>query len=197
MYPSVTAIRRTVAPSVTPISLAEVKAHMRVSGADDDTVITGMIGAAVAMVDGEGTLGRAMITQTWAQWVSQSPGWVRLSMSPFQALVSVEFYDAAGALQTATLDHFETRLHGDFVICKPKEDREWPTADTRQDAIKITYRAGFGDAGTDVPDGIRHALLMIIGNFYENRESVSATSFVPVPMAVEMLLNNERVGWAG
>lgn len=196
-YPSVTAIRRTVAPATSVLSMEDAKEHLRVHGSDEDYYIRGLIAAAEALVDGEGLLGRAMITQTWAQWVNQAPGWVRLSMSPFQSLVSVEYYDTDGALQTATLGDFETRLCGDVVICKPKEDREWPAADTRLDAIKITYVAGFGDSASDVPMGIRHAIKMLVGNWYENREATTDLNLMAVPMAVEALIGAERTGWYG
>ena len=192
-----TALRREVAPASEPVSLADVKAHCRIDHSDDDTYIAGLIAAAVAFVDAQGELGRAMITQTWAQYESQAPGRVRLDMGPFIELVSVKFFDAAGSLQTATLADFEIRLHGDFVICKPKEDREWPTADTREDAIKITYTAGYG-AASDVPAGIKHALLMLIGHWYENREAVViGTITATTPMAFAVLIGNERVGWYG
>ena len=188
---------RVAAPATDVISLAEAKAHLRVDFSDDDTLISGLIAAAISHVDGKGELGRAMITQTWAQWVSQAPGWVRLRMGPFQALTSVEYYDTDNVLQTATLSDFETRLDGDFVICKPKEDFEWPSAETRADAIKITYTAGFGDAATDVPQGIRQALLMLVAHWYENREAASEVKLNDLPRAVDALLGNERVSWYG
>lgn len=190
-------IRRTIAPAALPISLQEAKDHLRVSGADEDAYIQGLIAAAVAHVDGEGDLGRAIITQTWAQWVNQSPGHVRLKMTPFQALVSVEYYDAAGALQTATLSDFETWLAGDFTICKPKDGFAWPGAATRPDAIKITYRAGFGDTGAAVPEGIRHALLVLIDHWYANRGVVTSDTVNSLPLAYDALIGNERVGWYG
>jgi uncharacterized phiE125 gp8 family phage protein len=191
-----TAIRRTVAPTEDPITLTEAKAHLRVLHSDDDTYIAGLVSAAVALVDGEGMLGRAMVTQTWAQWVDQAPGWVRLTMGPFIALTSVQYYDDTGTLQTATLADYETRLHGDFVICKPKEGYEWPSADAREDAIKITYTAGFG-AASAVPAGLKHALLMLVAHWYANREASSAEPLKDVPMAVEHLIGAERVTWYG
>ncbi len=191
------ALRLVTAPLVTPVSVDEVKAQTRIDFADDDALIDGLIRAAVSHIDGQGELGRAMITQTWAQYESQAPGWVRLRMGPFQALQSVEYWDKDGVLQSASVDDFETRLHNDFVILKPKENREWPTADTRQDAIKITYTAGFGDGSNDVPQGIRHAILMLVAHWYENRAATTEARIASVPMGVEALIANERVGWYG
>lgn len=192
-----TAIRRVTAPSVSPVSLTEAKAHLRVDSDHEDMLIQRYIDAAVSHIDGEGTLGRAMITQDWAQWETQAPGWPRLQMGPFQSLVSIEYYDADSTLQTATLADFETRLDGDFVVCKPKEDRAWPNAETRRDAIKITYRAGYGDAATDVPEGLRHAIFLLLSHWYENRVAVDERKLMPIPYGVDALINNERVAWYG
>lgn len=189
-------IRRITAPATLPITLAEAKEQCRVDHDDEDTYLDGLIAAAIAYVDGEGILGRAMITQTWAQWVNQSPGWVRLTMGPFIALTAVEYYDAAGTLQTATLGNFETRLCDDFVICGPKDGYSWPTADTRDDAIKISYTAGFGAAAA-VPAGIKHALLLLVAHWYQNREAASDKPLRDIPMAVDALIGNERVRWFG
>jgi uncharacterized phiE125 gp8 family phage protein len=194
---SITAIRRTIAPTVAPVSVADMRDHLRITDQSEGAYLESLIEAAVSHMDGEGDLGRAMITQTWAQWVPQSPGDVRLLMGPFQALVSVEYYDAAGTLQTATIGDFETRLSGDFVICRPKENREWPTADGRPDAIKITYTAGFGATPANVPTGIRHALKLLVSHWYENRGIASQDAMNDVPMAYHALVGNERVGWYG
>lgn len=192
-----TALRRVSAPAVEPVTLAEAKLHLRVDSSTEDDLISALISSAVSYLDGEGELGRAMITQTWAQYETQAPGWPRLRMGPFQELVSVEYYDDDGVLQEATLADFETWLQGDFVICKPKEDREWPTADVRQDAIKITYRAGYGDTADDVPQGVRQAILMLVAHWYENRMAAAETALAELPLGVSVLIGNERVGWYG
>lgn len=185
------------APAATPISATEAKAHLRVDHSDEDTLISSLIDAAVAYLDARGVLGRAMVTQSWAEWVSNAPGHVRLTVGPFQSLTSVEYYDTDNALQTATLGNFETWLDGDFVRVKPKSGQSWPNAYSRPDAIKITYVAGFGDAGSDVPQGIRQALLLLVGHWYENRIAASDAKLQEIPLAVDALIGAERVGWYG
>lgn len=197
MSGSTTALVLDTAPATTPITTAEAKAHLRISHADDDTLIARLIDAAVAHVDATGELGRAMITQSWAQWVPQSPGDVRLAIGPFQSLTSVKYYDSAGTLQTATLGDYETRLFGDTVIVRPADGAAWPNAQSRADAIKLTYVAGFGAATTDVPQNVRHALLMIVAHWYETRETTTEAALHDVPMAAAALLGNERVSWYG
>ena len=182
-------------PATASLTLAEVKAHLRIDADDEDTLLTNLIHTAEAHVDGLGDLGRAMITQSWAQYVDQNPGWVKLSMTPVQSLTSVEYYDSDGALQTATVGDFELWRDGDFMWCKPKDNAQWPQADTRPDAIKITYVAGYGDAASDIPESVRTAMLMLIGHLYEHREAVTEAKVMTTPMAYEMLMNNQRLRW--
>ena len=86
----------------------------------------------------------------------------------------------------------------DFVEIVVKDGASWPTAQDRTDAIKITYTAGFGDAASDVPRGLRHALLMTVAHWYESREPVViGTSVSDLPMAVQALVNRHRVAWYG
>lgn len=196
-YPSVTAIERITAPVNKPISLDEAKVQARVDHDDDEALIQSLIDTAVDLLDGEGVLGRAMITQTWAQWVSQSPGTVTLRMGPFIALTALEYYDADGVLQTGDPSDLEVRKRGDFVTVAPKDGFAWPGAQSRPDAIKISYTAGFGTTAGSVPQGIRHAMLMLVAHWYQNREAIAAGSMSDVPMAVEALINRHRVGWYG
>lgn len=187
---------RVTAPAETPITLVEAKAHLRVDGSAEDTYISGLIAAAVALCDGQGSLGRSMVTQTWAKWVPQSPGVVRVGMGPFIALTGVDYYDSDGVEQVAVVSDYEVRLDGDFVNVRPKSNKAWPPAMMRDDAIKLTFTAGFG-AAADVPDGIKHALLMLVAHWYANREAVTNENLKDVPMAVDALIGNERVGWYG
>lgn len=190
-------IRRVTAPAIEPVTLPEAKAHLRVDGSDEDALISGLISAAVGHFDGEGTLGRAMISQEWAQYFSPTPYRPRLIMGPFIGLTEVAYYDASNALQTDTLSNYEAWLDGDFVIAKPKDGFDWPDAFDRPDAIKISYNAGFGVNASDVPQAIRQAILLTIGHWYEHRMSVSELNLREVPMAAEALMNNQRVGWYG
>lgn len=185
------------APVTTPISLTEVKAQLRVEHTDDDTLLTRLLNTAVSFTDVRGALGKAMITQKWGQWVPPSPGEVRLILGPFQGLTAVKYYDTDGVLQTATLTDFEVIGPAALPIVRPKTGYSWPTTQSRSDAIKLEYTIGYGDAATDVPDIVRHALLMLVAHWYENREQTSQDVMTDVPFGFTELMNIERNCWYG
>lgn len=184
-------------PTQLPVSLVEAKRHIRLEADDDDVLTYDLIDAATSHMDARGDLGRAMITQTWAQWFTASPGSPRLLIGPFQAVTAIDYYDSDGVLQSADIANFETRLDGDFVTIQPKRGQSWPAADVRGDAIRVTYTAGYGDSPSDVPRGVRHALLMFAAHLYENRESVSEAKQAKHPMGYDELIGNHRVNWYG
>lgn len=188
---------RVSAPASLPVSLAEAKEQLRVDTSADDDFIQRLVEAATEQLDGDGELGRAMINQSWAEWSGPSPEAVKLTMGPFQSLTSVEYYDTDGTLQTATLSDFETRKDGDFVTCRPKTGFSWPATQDRDDAIKITYVAGFGATSADVPQPLRHAVLMLVTHFEQNRSAIADRAMFEMPMAVERLVGRYRVDWYG
>jgi len=181
---------RTVAPTVDVITLEEAKTHCRVDGSDEDMLITALIEAATAHLDGySGTLGRALITQTWRQDFDGFSDFMRLPVGNLQAVSSVTYYDADNATQTlatSVYTSFSDEI-GPFITLKP--DEEWPTSYTRQDAVRVTWTAGYGTAASNVPGAIRAAMLLLIGHWYTNREAiVSDKTTAELPMAVNTLL---------
>jgi len=186
------------APLITPITLEEVKAQLRVEHDDDDTILTRLIDVAVAYTDVRGALGQAMITQKWAQWINSNPPQnVSLILGPVQNVTAVKYYDTDGALQTDDVNNYQVFGTDFATIISPKDSFTWPDAQQRSDAIKIEYEIGYGDAITDVPQTIRHALMLLIGHWYDNREQTGADELSNIPFGYEEMLNLHRNCWYG
>ncbi len=188
------ALTLVTAPTSDPVSIDDAKTHMRVEDTEDDAYIGSLIKAATAFVDADGVLGRAMVTQTWAQHGYGWSGRVALTMTPVQSLSAVKYYDVDNALQTATLSDFR-------LIGTPKDSfvepvSSWPATFDRPDALRLEYVAGYG-ASSAVPVAVQHAMLMLIAHWYENREEASEVSLKRAPLGFEALINKERASWYG
>lgn len=191
-------VERVTAPTADPVSVAEAKSHLRVEHSDDDLLIYRLIETAVAYVDVRGALGKAMITQTWAEWFAPNPSELVLSLGPVQSVSGISYYDTDNALQTATLSDFYVLGPSTRTVMKPKPGYAWPTTFTRDDAIKVEYVIGYGDSYTDVPSTVRHAILMLVSHYYENRElEVVGVNTKTLPFGFEALIDNERASFYG
>jgi len=184
---------QTAAPSVKPVSLADMKAQTRVDFADDDTLLQSMIDAAVSYLDGHaGILGRALVQQTWRQDFAAFDDVLRLPLGNLIAVSSVQYYDTANALQTASAS-----LYGSFTdeagpYVGLLTGQSWPSTYSRDDAVQVTWTAGYGANASDVPAAIRHAIILLASHWYQNREAVNEGSFSELPLAVQSLLAPHR-----
>lgn len=185
---------RTVAPSVAPVSAADLKAQTRVDYADDDAYLTSLISAAVSHLDGySGILGRALVSQTWVQDFEAFTDVMRLPIGDLISVTSVQYYDASNAQQTASGSLYKafTDERGPYV--KLLSGQSWPSTYSRDDAVRITWTAGFGTAATDVPDAIRHAIKLLAADWYQNREAVGQGGFEELPNSVRALISPFRM----
>jgi len=162
-------LTQTAAPEAEPLTAAEAKAHLRVVSTDDDTYIGTLIEAARARV--ENFLARQLISATWALTLDEFAPEIVLPFPPFQSLTSIAYVDANGDDQTLSSSVYTTYLLNDVTRVIEDYNQDWPTTRTQRDAVTVTWVAGYGDAGSDVPASIRHAMLLVIGDLYEHREA--------------------------
>jgi uncharacterized phiE125 gp8 family phage protein len=191
-------LTRTSAPASMPVTLTEAKAHLRVTGSDEDTVITDLIAAATGMFDGpNGMIGKALITQTWtiATSCADGAGRIMLTVPPVASVSSISYYDPDGISQTLDVANYLLIGSDDRKWLEPDMGQAWPTTQRRADAITVTVSSGFGDA-SDVPDTLRRAILLTIGHWYRTREAVTETSMAEIPLGVQRLADLHRIGWA-
>lgn len=176
------------APSEVPVSLDEAKAHLNIDHDDDDTLITSLVGAAVAHLDGyAGVLGRCLVTQQWRQDY-QDWEWRHRLPFPDVSSVVVKYQDADNAEQTVDGALYEIieDARGAMVVFRDVFTKPG-LYDDRVAPVSITLTAGFGDA-EDVPQALKQAILLLIGHWYENREAVTVGAFAELPMAVKALI---------
>lgn len=182
---------RTVAPEETPVSLAEVKRHLRIDHADEDDKLTAFIEAATGYLDGaEGLLGLALVTQTWRhRFAGWCEGRLRLAL-PMATSPVVTYLDPAGDSQTLAADQYELVEDSLGSVIVATSGAVWPALQLVASPVSVTASHGFGAAEV-VPAPIKTAMLMMIGDWYENRQPVvvgASVGEVPLSVPVAALL---------
>lgn len=181
-----------IEPPLPVVSVEEARRHLRVEHSEDDALIEGLIAAATAWLDGpDSWLGRAIGGQV-LEWRLDS--WpcrdgFTLPYPPEVEVISVVYIDPEGDEQTWP---FPTPLYWDDL----------PAVRGRPGDIRIRYRAGYGAFDTAdppvwtnaAPAPIKVAIMMLVAQWYENREAavVGATP-EDMPNSVKALVNPYRV----
>jgi len=184
-------------PAVEPLTLTEVKLHLRLdSGTAEDTLLTGLI--KVAREYCETFQRRAYITQTWRYWLDKwpdpisalhlyssvkvnmphlAPTDIKIPLPQLQSVTAITYYDTPDAPSTmAASDYFVDTVSapGRVVLTYGKF---WPSITLRPaNGICIEFVAGYGDSADLVPQSAKQAMLLLIGQWYENREATGQVS---------------------
>lgn len=173
------------------VSLEEAKAHCRVDHGDDDNLLKALVAAATSLLDGySGVLGRALINQTWRLNLSSWPPCrIRLPLAPVSAITSIKYFDTANVEQTlgaANWALFEDALS---PYAGWSSTASLPSLFEREDAIAVEFVAGYGATVDKVPEAIRLAALLLVGTWYEGRETtIVGTTAQALPFAVDALI---------
>jgi uncharacterized phiE125 gp8 family phage protein len=170
---------------------AALGAGVPVTNTTGDPLLLSLIIAARELV--EGATNHALITQTQRLSLDAFPcsDVISLQAHPVQTVQSFTYVDGTGAVvpftdYTLDLDAFPARVVLNY-------GKSWPSTRASRNAIAITMKVGFGDTAAAVPSRIRAAMKLLIGTWYENRESVNVGNIVtPMPMTVEALLSSYR-----
>ncbi|CCG42179.1 head-tail connector protein [Magnetospirillum molischianum] len=182
-------------PVALAVPLEVVKSHLQLmEGEDaDDGLISGYVRAAVDLV--EGFTERALIERTLRLVLDHWPsGPVVLPRPPLIAVERVAWIDPDGAEQVVTPPLAYQVSRREPAILAPSPGQSWPATRRQLDAVSIEYRAGYGATADAVPEAIRHAILLLVAQWYAVREPVSIGNIVNVlPFAVEALLGPYRV----
>lgn len=193
---------KLVTPPAEPVvSLAEAKSHLRVFHDDEDAYIEALFSTATGLIDGaDGWLGRAIGEQEWQFNLDRFPcsdeyghaGRIYIPLAPLKSVDSVEFTASDGTV--TNLSGFRTFGVGStqpaYIV--PAVGNSWPSVVREPESVRIKFTAGYAT----VPPGIKHAILLMIGHWYEHREDVSEGNLVEVPLASQSLLMPHR-NWRG
>lgn len=191
------------APSGEPVTTAELRDWVRVSGSAHDTLLASLGAAARELC--EKLMGRALMTQTWRLSLDGFPwpgGWhvlrhpsiwpdphtIRLPKAPLQSVTGVTYYDMGGNLQTLATSVYDVDAAHDPGRITLALGQTWPVTRPRPGAVRVEFVAGYGNAAA-VPEAIKLAIKLSVAQWFENREAVvTGTIATELPWAARQLL---------
>lgn len=189
-------IKVTSAPANEPLDLDEVKTALKIETSDtsDDDILNLLI--TKARQEAERITGRALITQTvqfTLDGVPSSPI-LELPKPPLISVTSVEEIDEDETATTFASSNYRTdkdMTPGRIIL---KDGKTWPSITIPHRSFRVTYQAGYGAAYTDVPEGLRAAMLRIVMTNYEFREDlVAGAGLGKIPQTAQMMLREYKV----
>jgi uncharacterized phiE125 gp8 family phage protein len=157
-------------PTGQPVTLAQAKAHLKIETNDEDGYLQELIAAAVATVEAE--TGKALLTQTWRLYLDDWPpcGLAELPVAPVRSVGPVNAYAAHGTPSPIAAADYLLDRHGE----PPRiYFRRRPDAGREINGIEIDIVAGYGEAGTDVPDQLVRAVLILVAHWHAHRGAAS------------------------
>lgn len=186
------AIALTSLPTDEPVTLAEVKAHLRIDATDttEDAAITGFITAAREYC--ETYQGRQYLSATRVHQIDRFPSAIiRLPYPPLISITSVVYVDSSGVTQTLASGDYLVDAVSQPGRIAPAYGCSWPSTREQLAAVTITCLCGYGTAA-DVPRRVKQAILLGVGSMWEHREA-GAFMDDDALAAIHALLGPERV----
>jgi uncharacterized phiE125 gp8 family phage protein len=185
-------------PVVEPVSVSEAKQHCRVDTTTDDMYIAALISAAREYC--ETYMDETLIDTQYVMRLDAFPAVIELprppmSQTPARTAVSITYVTGESG-STATLSTTDYRIDRDS---KPGTLRtlyagSWPSHLLDYGSVTVTWWAGRGIDGASVPQRVKAAMLMLVGQWYERRMAADAVSLSEMPFGVKHLLDSVKWG---
>lgn len=209
-------IRIVTQPACEPVSLEELKMQLRIDPTvtDEDTWLRSILAAAREVVESDTR--RAFIATQYDLTMDQFPFWgqldrqsiertsqmvgvfygggIELRRCPVISVDYLRYLDAAGTLQTLDLTtkvSIDTSTEPGRVF--PAYGVAWPICRWQNNAVRVTFTAGYGTTPDSVPNAAKHAIRLLASHWYWNREAVGKVGD-QVALTYEALIS--RLKWS-
>jgi uncharacterized phiE125 gp8 family phage protein len=176
-------------PNVLALSVADAKVHLRIDGNDSDADVLAAVNDAASYIEGPNGKGLALTTQTWKlSLMGFGAGPIVLPIWPVQSVESIEYQDGDGVTQTLDPAAYVADVVASPAAVYPAWGATFPSGRSGPGAVIVTFKAGFGDAASDVPGALTRAMRLLVGHFFEYREGQA------MPDAIDNLIAKYAVG---
>ncbi|MEM8772641.1 MAG: head-tail connector protein [Pseudomonadota bacterium] len=161
-----------------PVTLSEMKNHLRLTDAAEDAVVASALAAATRSVEARG--GLALMTQGWRLTLDARPE--ETLFLPIAPVTAIDAVTVSGVAVDPSAYEFAPGSPARF-----RPSRPWPAPQERIGGVTIDFSAGYASAG-EAPPPLRQAVKLLAAHFFENREAATETRTFSVPATVDALI---------
>lgn len=201
------ALKIVTAATAEPVLATEAKAHLRetATNASVASVIANQITTAREV--GEEYTGRAFMRQTWDMKLDEFPYGecgdeaIIVPKPPLQSVTSITYVNATGGSSTLTATAYRVDTTTEPGRITPAFGSYWPTVREVTGAVTVRFVCGYATSTSAtagkpsaVPRRLKQAMLLHVGDQYENRENtLVGTIAEEMPLGAKALYNSLRV----
>lgn len=166
-------------PISKPVTLVQIKRHLRLDHDEDDDYINELTDAATSHV--EAVTGQFLITRIVRQYIDTMPASrsIPLEAWPVKSIQELRGYDFDGNTNTLLNANYrlDNRIDPPSLILNTNIN-----FNAFCNGIEVDMEVGYGETGVDVPSNITRAILVLIAHWYEFRGTLPAgdeTALIP------------------
>lgn len=162
-------LRKIQAPNIFPITLMQLKSHLRIEHPEEDDYLNFLIDGATEAI--QSYIGQSLLIHVWQQTFSYAqrvsgrlsklpilPIRIPLSFPPLLTIKSV--VGTNSNKKSKTINNYTLFYKGDLPVIEVND----PCI-----KIEVTYETGYGDRPNMIPADIRQAILQLASVFYQKR----------------------------
>lgn len=125
--------------------------------------------------------------------IPSAAGVIDIPVPPLQQIISLNYRDFAGDLQTIAPSVFNVS-QGTPARIQPVYSAFWPITPPTIDSVQVTFQAGYGPLGSNIPESAKLAIKFMVATWYQSRESISPGAMLKVPDTVDAILSVDDPG---
>jgi uncharacterized phiE125 gp8 family phage protein len=181
-------------PADEPLTVAAAKQQVQLAESITfhDAKLEDLIVAARNHI--EEVTGKQLLAATWELILDRFPRerYIYLPRPPLASITSLQYIDTAGVTQTFdAANYFASTGREPGRLCLV-EGADWPTTRAQSDVVRVRFVSGYATPA-DVPAALRHAALLAITHWFNNRGD-DAKQDLAFPAAAQALLQSQIPG---
>jgi len=176
-------------PTTEPLTLLEVKNHLRIDGNYDDALLGSFITSARMYFESQCEI--SIASQEILLALDYFDDIVYLPRGPVQSVEDISYADSENNQQF--MDDWIEDLVSNPARVTPAFGQSWPATAEVVNAVQISYTTGYSTPSM-VPKLLKSGMLFYVSHLYENRSAVTDVDLKEVPMAVESIIQQYTSG---